>query len=377
MGPQNERLTYGQTGVDVGIEAKGARILFDASRQTWQNRAGKFGEVVTPIEEFSGLRYYKIENLPKGTVESGGMDGIATKAEIIERSDNFSTAGIDLIAMVADDAVVRGGEPFEVKNALSVNTLGRNDDRLYYLRELGKGLVEGARQAGVMVLNGEIAQLNDRVGRMDRFSLDWMATCNWVANETRTFKGNEIKEGDWLVALAEPGPRCNGLSLYRFVFRREYAEDWGETMFDGKRLIDHLLTPSKIYSLAIVDMFGGWNLDRDPKAELHGVAHITGGGIPEKLGRTLKPSGLGAEITDPFEPPNFTKHCQELGQISDEESYNALNMGQGMILITPEPDKVGNVAQAHGFEPKVIGKITSQKGIRIHSKGLNGGVLLF
>jgi len=118
---------------------------------------------------------------------------------------------------------------------------------------------------------------------------------------------------------------------------------------------------------AVVEMFGGF--DREPKAEIHGVVHVTGGGIPGKLGRVLKPSGLGAEIDDPFIPPKIMLYCQELGNVKDVEAYKTWNMGQGMIVIKPNPGDVIRVAKKHGIESKVIGEVSSQQGIRINNKG--------
>ena len=118
-------------------------------------------------------------------------------------------------------------------------------------------------------------------------------------------------------------------------------------------------------------MFGGF--DRDPKAEVHGVVHITGGGIPGKLGRILKPSGFGARLDNPFEPCGLMRYCQEKGNVPDREAYRTWNMGQGMAVITPEPDKVMKVAQEHGIESKVIGEVTKNPEIIIANKGLNSG----
>jgi len=132
-------------------------------------------------------------------------------------------------------------------------------------------------------------------------------------------------------------------------------------------LAELALHPSRIYSGAVVEMFGGF--DREPKAEIHGVVHVTGGGIPGKLGRVLKPSGLGAEIDDPFIPPKIMLYCQELGNVKDVEAYKTWNMGQGMIVITPNPGDVIRVAKKHGIESKVIGEVSSQQGIRINNKG--------
>jgi phosphoribosylformylglycinamidine cyclo-ligase len=363
--------TYAQTGVDVDIEAKAARILYQASKQTWIHRQHTLGEVVVPFDDFAGLKFVRVDNLPKGTVMFGGSDGVATKAEFAERAGKYDTLAFDLMAMVCDDAVIRGGEPVLLKSVLDVNTLGQDDSRLPYIEQLAKGYVAAAKEAGVVIINGEIAQLNNRLGRLERFSLEWSADVTWFAHESRLITGYDIKPGDYLVGLREEGLRCNGISLIRKILKTEYGDNWEDKPFGGKTLIEIALLPSRIYSAAVTDMFGGYNLNRPAKAVLHGAAHISGGGIPEKLGRLLRSGNHGARIDDPFEPCNLMLHCQGLGGVTDREAYRTWNMGQGMIIITPDPDQVMAVAEAHGIESKVIGNVVDKPGIRIASKGHN------
>lgn len=371
MSTHQQTLTYGQVGVDVDIEAKAARILYEAARQTWQNRSGTLGEIIIPFDDFAGLRFIKVDNLPKGTVMSGGSDGVATKAEFAERAGQYETLGFDLMAMVCDDAVIRGGEPVLVKSVLDVNTLGQDERRLPYIRQLAEGYVHAANDAGVAVINGELAQLNDRARDMDRFSLDWSADVTWFAHESRLITGKAIRPGDAIVGLRETGLRCNGISLVRTLLRQEYGEHWEREQLDGTRLIDLALQPSRIYSSIVVDMFGGYDLSVAPKAVLHGAAHVTGGGIPEKLGRALRPSGLGAVIDEPFEPSPLMLHCQELGGVSEREAYKSWNMGQGMVLVSPNPEDVIAVARAHDIEARVIGRVTKTPPIEIHTRGIH------
>jgi len=270
--------------------------------------------------------------------------------------------------MVCDDAVVRGGEPVAVKTVLTVNTLGQNDDRLPFIQELAQGYVEAARQAGVAVINGEIAQHSDRMGKPDRFSLDWSGDVTWFANKKRLISGSEINPNDYLIGLREEGLRANGISLVQRVLETKYGEKWENETLYGQKLINLALLPSRIYTKAVVDMFGGWDLNRTPRAKIHGAAHITGGGIPEKLGRALKPSGLGAVIDDPYSPSDLMLFCQQAG-ISDREAYRTWNMGQGMILVSSVYEDIIKVASEHNIEAKVIGYVTKNPGIIINSKG--------
>jgi phosphoribosylformylglycinamidine cyclo-ligase len=200
------------------------------------------------------------------------------------------------------------------------------------------------------------------------FNYNWGAGVVWFAKKERLFTGKEIETGDYLVGLQETGFRSNGLSLVRKILKENYGEEWHTKTYDGKSMGELALKPSKIYTRAVVEMFGGFQ--DEPKAKIHGVAHITGGGIPGKLGRILKPSGYGATISSPFAPSDFMLHCQKLGKVPDDEAYKTWNMGQGMIIITPDPNKVMEISNSYNIKSKVIGKIESNLGIRILSAGV-------
>lgn len=364
-----KQTTYSQVGVDTDIEAMAARILYDASKQTWANRTGKLGEVVVPFDDFAGLRFVRADNLPKGTVMYGGSDGVATKAELAERAGKYDTLAFDLMAMVCDDAVIRGGEPVLVKSVLDVNTLGTDQSRLPYIEQLAAGYVAAAKEANVAIINGELAQLNDRIGDMDNFHLEWSADVTWFANESRLITGYDVTPGDAIVAFEETGMRCNGISLVRRILQKEFGDDWHTQSVDGQKLIDLALAPSRIYSPAVSALFGGYDTSVKPRAKMHAAAHITGGGIPEKLGRALRASGYGADITDSFTPSPLMLLCQKLGNVSDREAYKAWNMGNGMMIVTPEPAKVIAVADEYGIRAKQVGTVSEQPGIRITSHG--------
>lgn len=343
--------------------------MYEASKKTWKNRSGTLGEVVVPFDDFAGLKFVRADNLPQGTVMFGGSDGVATKAELAERAGVYNTLAFDLLAMVCDDAVIRGGEPVLLKSVLDVNTLGSDDSRLSIIQQLADGYVAAAKVANVAIINGELAQLNDRIGDLDNFHLEWSADVTWFAHESRLITGCDVTPGDSIVSLEEPGLRCNGISLVRKVLKEKYGENWENESFGGRRLIDLALAPSVIYTPILNEIIGGYELSRQPKASLHGAAHITGGGIPEKLGRVLRASGYGATITDPFTPSSLILHCQDIANVSDEEAYKTWNMGNGMMIITSDPDAVIAVSKKHGVAAKISGIITESPGITIRSRG--------
>ncbi len=366
-----KQTTYADSGVNIDLGDNVSEILYNAAKQTWGNRKGRLGEVIVPFDDFSGVRAIDVSNLPYGTLMNIGFDGVGTKMELAERVGNHRTIAYDLFAMVCDDAVVRGAEPVLVGSILDVRSLSDENGNpfLDQVRQLAQGYIEAAKAANVAIVNGEVAELGSRVGGYDSFNYNWGAGVVWFARKDRMFTGREIKEGDALVGLKEDGFRSNGLSLVRRVMTYHQKENWHNISWKtGLHTLGSLaLTPSRIYSKAVVDMFGGF--DGEPKVEIHGIAHITGGGIPGKLGRILKPSELGAVIDNPFKPSDFMLYTQALGNVSDEEAYRTWNMGQGMVIVSPYPERVIDVARIHGIESKNIGYVTGNRSIKIKNEG--------
>ena len=353
-----KQTTYADAGVNLELGDDVSKILYNAARQTWENRKGKLGELIVPFDDFSGVRAVDVSGLPKGTLMNIGFDGVGTKMELAERINDHRTIAYDLFAMVCDDAVVRGAEPVLIGSILDVNSLGKESETyLEQVRQLAQGYIEAAKAANVAIVNGEVAELGSRVGGFGKFNYNWGAAIVWFANRDRLFTGREIRDEDRIVGLKESGFRSNGLSLVRRIMKEHYGDNWHEQKLDGKSLAELAVTPSRIYSAAVVEMFGGYDLQVQPKAEIHGVAHITGGGLSGKLGRALKPSGFGAVIDDPFAPSDFMKYTQELGNVPDREAYKTWNMGQGMVVITPDPKETTAVAAQYGIEAKEIGRV--------------------
>ncbi|MFA6027614.1 MAG: AIR synthase-related protein [Patescibacteria group bacterium] len=344
-------MDYKTAGVDVKLGDQASKILYQAAQKTWANRKG-LGKIFSPNKTFSGVRVIDVSQMPKNTVLCMGFDGIGTKVEIAQRLNMHNTMAYDLLAMTCDDAVMAGGEPVLAGSVLDVNSLAGNMDAI---KQLASGYVKAAREAGVAIINGELAELGAHIGGYGRFHYAWSSTVVWFGRKDRLFDGRKIRKGDYLVGLKENGFRSNGLSLVRKVLKNN----------NHRTIWEKVSTPSKIYTKAAVAMFGGY--DKKPQAKVHGIAHITGGGIPGKLGRVLKPSGLGAIINDPFEPPEIMKYCQKIGKVTEKEAYSAWNMGQGMVIITPEPDKVINIALKNKIKAKVIGEVVHKSGITINS----------
>lgn len=363
---------------DVNIKAgdDASKAFYAAAKQTYPNQPDMLREA---FSSFSGLRSTSLDLLGSDLEMGMESDGIGTKVEIAERVGRHDTIAFDLIAMMCDDAAVRGAEPVLINTVFDVNTLGKEDDpdelKEYIHRAMGEiavGYVAAANTANVVISGGEIAELGDRVGGYGPFNYNWGGTALWLAHRDRQLTGKELRPGDKLVGLAEHGFRSNGITNVRQAMLERYGEDWHKVVdrsLGEKALGELALEPSTIYSGFMSHLTGGYDINRHPIARVTGAAHITGGGQPSKLGRMLEASGLGAEIADPIAPPNIMLKMQEINSYDDRTAYGKWHMGPGMVIATPEPEKVLEAAAANKVEAQEIGVITEEPGIRVRNMG--------
>ncbi len=358
---------------DVNIELGDdvSRMLYEASKLTHVNRPDLLVEF---HESFSGVRA-----IPATVLKDVGnmylnlaFDGVGTKVEVAERVEDHSTVAHDLFAMVCDDAVVRGAEPVAIGSILDVRQLDDTPETKQAIRELAQGYVSAADAAKVVVVNGEVAELGDRIGGYGPFNYNWGATVLWFAHKDRILTGHQIKPGDSLVGLAEHGFRSNGITDVRKAMLEKYGPKWHDEVVPelGSLSLGKLVQrPSVIYSRFISELTGGFDIEKAPKAHVSGVAHITGGGQPSKLGRMLEPSGLGVVIDNPIAPPKIMLEAQEIRGFEDKQAYGKWHMGVGMVVATSEPEKVLQEAKDFGLTAQNIGTVTEDEGILIKNCG--------
>jgi phosphoribosylformylglycinamidine cyclo-ligase len=254
---------------------------------------------------------------------------------------------------------------------------------MQYIDELFEGLAAGANEAGLVLFTGEIAVHGNRLQGPTDFTVDWIGDAIGLVHRNRVITGASIEAGDELWAFAqEEGFRCNGISAVRRAFEQAYGKDWHLEPFGETTLGDAAIVPSTIYSGLMAALTGGYKVEQEALAKIHGAAHISGGSIPEKVGRMLRATGLGVDIDDPFEPPEIMKHAQEVTQVenpdgtkrpmTDEEMTTTWHGGQGYIVAINERDAepVHSEASNFGIPAKRIGRVTSKQGIRVISRGV-------
>lgn len=334
--------TYEESGVNISLGDKCSRIAYEASKATFQGRKNMIGEPVIDEGGFSGILnmgdFYLVQN----------DDGIGTKIIIGEKINQLETMGYDLLAMVADDAICIGAETISVTNTIDVPKV--DEEKISVLMS---GLKKAALEQKIVIPGGEIAELGEMVN-----GYVWNATAVGVIKKDKLITGKNIKVGDKIIGLASKGFRSNGFSLIRHILKENFGENWYEEKYDESQTWGSaVLTPSKIYSSAILELHG--RFVEKPKVEIKGIAHITGGGLYENTARVLKKTNLKANFTNLLPPHEIMLRLIKMGDVSEKEAYRTWNMGIGMVLICNEFDKVSEVCSKYDIKTQIIGEIVN------------------
>ncbi len=276
-------------------------------------------------------------------------DGVGTKIKIALDSNDFTSIGIDLVAMCVNDLVCLGAEPLFFLDYYATGSLDLNISSDILL-----GIVSGCKQANVALIGGETAEMPGVYANND-FDLAGFAVGALNRGEEIP---NNVCEGDIILGLGSSGIHSNGFSLIRKLIEENDIDLNLEIGNQGKTLSKSLLEPTKIYVSSIE------KLKRDVK--IKGIAHITGGGIIENLPRVL-PDGLGAEIDiKSWEVPFIFKWLFKEMNIPDKQKLKTFNCGIGMTLIvsSENQDLTKKTLLNSGELVFEIGKVVNRKGIK-------------
>lgn len=325
-----EEWTYAKAGVNIDKKSSAIDSLV---KELKYKRSG-IGQMVNIKGLFASLIDFGDVYLTLCT------DGVGTKLIVAEELGIWNTVGIDCIAMNVNDAICVGSEPMSFVDYIAID---KPDDKM--TEEVGKGLQRGAELADVEIVGGEIAVLPELVK-----GLDLSGTCLGYVKKEDLITGENVKEGDLIIALESSGIHSNGLTLARKVF-----ESSGYKMKDKvpglKRTAGlELLEPTEIYVRQVL------NIIRNHKVT--GMVNITGGGLRNLL-RLNK--GLQYIIDDPIKPAPVFKKIQELGNISDKEIYQTLNMSMGFMM-TASPDEAEAIV-SENKNAHVVGRAVKGNGV--------------
>ena len=249
--------------------------------------------------------------VPQGYEEPvlvSGTDGVGTKIDIAEAANDYTSIGIDLVAMCVNDIITCGAKPLYFLDYISTKKI---DHRL---PEIMQGIVKGCEYAGVELIGGETAE-----HPMFQNKIDLAGFCTGIVEKKKIIDGSAIKPSDVVIGLPSTGLHSNGYSIVNYLARRlkmNYCT-WPD-----------LLTPTEIYVPTVQRLLSEMD-------EVYGMAHITGGGIPENLPRCL-PEGLKANIDwNAWSVPEIFLEIQRQGNIDEEEMKRVFNLGIGYCVIVP------------------------------------------
>lgn len=334
------RLTYEATGAGIGAKRDAIGTLVRQLRFTRTARPGRYLHVPG---HFTGLVEFGDHYLTLCT------DGVGTKLLVAEALGKWDTIGVDCVAMNVNDTLCVGAEPIAFVDYIAAHRL---DDRV--AAAIGRGLNRGARLANVTIVGGEVALLPELVR-----GIDVAGAALGLVEKRRLITGEQTRPGDVIIGLRSSGIHSNGLTLARSVFRHSGLAFTDRLPGTRRRVGDYLLEPTQIYVRSVLPLLGSH--------ELHGLAHITGGGVRKNLLRLKR--NVRFELTDPLPVPRIFRTIQELGRITDHEMYQTFNMGMGFALVAPKREADG-LLDALGEDARLVGRVTRGTGVSVPSDRL-------
>jgi len=316
---------YAAAGVDIDLEATAIKALI---KNLTYKRKGEC-RMMGSVGHFAGLLDFGTMALALTT------DGVGTKMLVADQMKNWSTVGIDCVAMNVNDLYVMNMEPVAFVDYIATDKLS-----IEKMAQIGVGLNEGAKQANIDIVGGETASLRGLVN-----GLDLAGTCLGMQKKDKIVTGEKIKPGDVIVGVTSTGVHSNGLSLARSVVEKYAGYD---KKFKGRKTFgQELLTPTRIYheSLSVA-----------ASCDVRGMCHVTGGGL---LNFT-RLSKYGFLFDTPIAPPEIFSWIQKSGDITLTEMYRTFNMGMGYAYIVPKASVANVLKMVKGAQ--VVGKVVKEPG---------------
>ncbi|QDU36282.1 Phosphoribosylformylglycinamidine cyclo-ligase [Maioricimonas rarisocia] len=331
-------LSYKDAGVDLDQYAEAMDRLPALMRQTHSPRVMPLAGGFAGLFQLQGAGHdYEDPVLVSGT------DGVGTKLKVAIQAKRFDTVGIDLVAMCVNDCLCLGAEPLFFLDYLA---LDRDDPER--IAALVKGVTDGCLQAGAALLGGETAIMPGVYAEGD---FDMAGFCVGVVEKKDILDGSQVQAGDVLLGIPSSGLHSNGYSLVRKIVFEHAGLKIDETVQELDATVGEvLLTPTRIYA----DIVSTVRKDADLRSQVTAIAHITGGGLAENLGRVM-PEGVRAQIQlGSWKVPPVFGWLAGLGNVAEEEMLRVFNMGIGLVLAV-RPAAVDAVRSAVGADAVVLG----------------------
>ncbi len=303
------RLTYKDAGVDIDAGNELVERIKPLVART------RRPEVLAGLGGFGGL--FALRPDLSEPVLVSGTDGVGTKLKLAQMLGRHDTIGIDLVAMCVNDILVQGAEPLFF---LDYFACGRLD--VDVATDVVAGIAEGCHQAGAALIGGETAEMPDMYADGE---YDLAGFAVGVVERGAMLDGSRIESGHVLLGLGSSGPHSNGYSLIRRVLERD-----PDSVVDGMPAAERLIAPTRIYVKPVLHLFNAF--------DVHGLAHITGGGLTENIPRVL-PEGLAVEVdTSSWQQGEVFDWLMAVGNIDIAEMRRTFNCGVGMVIVVSESD---------------------------------------
>lgn len=335
----NKSFTYKDAGVDI-----------DAGNQLVENikplvKATHRPGVMGSLGGFGGLFDLSAVNCDNPVLVSG-TDGVGTKLKLAHILNDHSTIGIDLVAMCANDIIVLGAEPLFFLDYYACGQLSTEQASAV----IG-GIANGCRESGCALIGGETAEMP---GMYEGDDYDLAGFVVGVVDKNKVIDGSGIRKGQRLVGITSSGPHSNGYSLIRRIIDAKNIDV--NQAFDGATLGEKLLAPTQLYIKPILSLL--------EKTTVHGMAHITGGGIMENISRVI-PEGLAIEVAqNSWKRLPIFDWLQQQGNIEETEMLRTFNCGIGMVLVVDESDVETTIShfEGLGLNAWAIGQVIENEG---------------
>lgn len=350
-----EKTRYKDAGVDLDVYQESMSRLGKLLHRTHTPR-------VMPLPGgFAGLFQLDFESpLFKRHYEDPVLiactDGVGTKLKVAIQAGRHNTVGIDLVAMCVNDCICCGAEPLFF---LDYVAMSRDDPE--QLEAIVQGISQGCVESDSALLGGETAIMPDVYHEGE---YDLAGFCVGVADRKRLIKGQAIAPGDTIIGIAASGLHSNGFSLVRkIVFEKAglAVDDHVEAL--GQTVSEALLTPTRLYVRPTRTILSHYK----KKNVVHGIAHITGGGLLENVERILPASCNAVFERDSWTVPPVFPWLQELGNVDDDEMERVFNMGLGLVLVVSSyfADSIRHQLEEYGLQSWTIGNITEGDGTAV------------
>ena len=333
MSAEKESLTYRAAGVDIDAGNAVVERIRPLVARTFRK------EVMGGLGGFGAL--FDLAGRYREPVLVSGTDGVGTKLKLAQQLNRHDTIGIDLVGMCVNDVLVQGAEPLFFLDYFATGKLDVDTT----VSVVG-GIAKGCELAGCALIGGETAEMPDMYPPGE---YDLAGFCVGAAEKSALIDGHAIRAGDVILGLPSSGPHSNGYSLIRRIVERAGAP-W-DLDLGGVSLADALLAPTTLYVKAILDLLR--------QVPVHGMAHITGGGLQENIIRVV-PDGLGLTIdSSAWTLPPVFDWLQREGAVPRAEMWRTFNCGIGYVVIAA-PDQSAEISTAlaaHGLTATPIGEV--------------------